>query len=80
MHNENEYSLKLLRGIFFVLVVIALSLFVKLIYEKVTGEAIFPRSPIQEVCIDDVTYLRIKNEVLTVKVDTKGNPVICKQN
>ncbi|OZN25674.1 hypothetical protein CFY87_00125 [Actinobacillus seminis] len=80
MHNENEYSLKLLRGIFFVLVVIALSLFVKLIYEKVTGEAIFSHSKIQEICIDDVTYLRIKNEVLTVKVDTKGNPVICKQN
>ncbi|MFY1026561.1 hypothetical protein ACE4RU_02210 [Actinobacillus seminis] len=67
--------------VFLILAIITLcSLVAMLIYEKVTGEAIFPRSPIQEVCIDDVTYLRIKNEVLTVKVDTKGNPVICKQN
>ncbi|MCW9716857.1 MULTISPECIES: hypothetical protein [unclassified Avibacterium] len=78
MNNEKEYLPNLLIGLFFISAVILLSLIVMLIYENVTGEAIFSRSPIQEICIDDVTYLRIKNEVLTVKVDTEGNPVLCK--
>ena len=77
MNNEKEYLPKLLLGLFFISAVILLSLIVMLIYEKITGEAIFSRSPIQEICIDDVTYLKIEKS-LTVKVDTKGNPVLCK--
>lgn len=49
------------------------------VYEKVANKAIFfNKATIEEICHDEVTYIRLGKSALTVKVDVDGKPVLCK--